>query len=177
MTSSHLARWFNWQSAAPVSQRSWVRIPFKPKFFSGLIFATAQVAYVTVMIFHLFIVCSVVQIYDFHIFIIISSPKRVHIERIHSHGQQPCKFTGTKECFYIRKEFNSHRTGLVHQHGRHFIVLVHQYGCRDVMCIRRIELTERPAPSWLDGSIGRVLHRYRRGHGFVSRSSLNFFQA
>ena len=49
------------------------------------------------MIFHLFIISSAVQIYDFHIFIIISSPKRVHIE-----------------------------------------------------------LTEWPAPSWLDGSIGRA---------------------
>ena len=29
------------KSAAPVSQRSWVRIPFKPEFFSGLTFATA----------------------------------------------------------------------------------------------------------------------------------------
>ena len=61
------------------------------------------------------------------------------IERIHSRDQQPCKFTGTKERFYIRKEFNSHRTGLVHQHGRRFIVLVHQYGYRDFMCIRRIQ--------------------------------------
>ena len=26
------------------------------------------------------------------------------------------------------------------------------------------------------GSIGRALHRYRRGHGFESRSSLNFFR-
>ena len=40
-----------------------------------------------------------------------------------------------------------------------------------------IELTEWPAPSWLDSSIGRTLHRYRRGHGYESRSSLNFFQA
>ena len=32
------------------------------------------------------------------------------------------------------KEFNSHRTGLGHQHGRRFIVLGHQYGHRDVMC-------------------------------------------
>ena len=38
-----------------------------------------------------------------------------------------------------------------------------------------IELTERPAPSWLDSSIGRVLHRYRRGHGFESRSSQKKF--
>ena len=34
-----------------------------------------------------------------------------------------------------------------------------------------------PAPSWVDSSIGRALHRYRRGHGFESRLSLNFFQA
>ena len=39
------------------------------------------------------------------------------------------------------------------------------------------EFTQWPAPSWLDSSIGRTLHRYRRGHGFESRSSLNFFQA
>ena len=41
------------------------------------------------------------------------------------------------------------------------------------------ELTKWPAPSWLDtcSSVGRALHRYRRGHGFESRSGLNFFQA
>ena len=33
----------------------------------------------------------------------------------------------------IRKEFNSHRTSLGHQHGCHFIVLGHQCGQRDVM--------------------------------------------
>ena len=39
----------------------------------------------------------------------------------------------TKESIYIRKEFNSHRTGLEHQYGRRFIVLGHQYGRRDVI--------------------------------------------
>ena len=29
---------------------------------------------------------------------------------------------------------------------------------------------------WLHSSVGRALHRYRRGHGFESRWSLNFFQ-
>ena len=48
------------------------------------------------------------------------------IERFHSCGQQLCKFIGTKESFYIRKEFNSYRIGLGHQHGCHFIVLGHQ---------------------------------------------------
>ena len=38
-------------------------------------------------------------------------------------GQQPCKFLGTKECFYMRKEFNSRRIFPVHQNGGHFIVL------------------------------------------------------
>ena len=39
------------------------------------------------------------------------------------------------------------------------------------------ELTKWPAPRWLDSSVGRALHRYRRGHGFESRSGLNFIQA
>ena len=30
-------------------------------------------------------------------------------------------------------------------------------------------------PSWLDSSVGRALHRYCRGHGFKSRTGLNFF--
>ena len=55
------------------------------------------------------------------------------LERFHSRGQQPSKFLNTKESVCKRKEFNSHRIGLVHQHGRRFIVLVHQYGRRDVM--------------------------------------------
>ena len=38
-----------------------------------------------------------------------------------------------KRGVWIRKEFNSQRTGLGHQHGRRFIVLGPQYGRRDVM--------------------------------------------
>ena len=34
-----------------------------------------------------------------------------------------------------------------------------------------------PTLRWLDSSVGRALHRYRRGHGFESRSGSNFFQA
>ena len=55
------------------------------------------------------------------------------MECFHSRGQHLCKFIGTKENVCIREEFNSHRTGLGHQHGRRFIVLGHQHGCRDVM--------------------------------------------
>ena len=45
------------------------------------------------------------------------------IERFHSRDQHLCKFMGTKESVYIRKEINSHRIGLEHQHGRRFIGL------------------------------------------------------
>ena len=51
----------------------------------------------------------------------------------HSRGQHLRKFIRTKESVYIRKEFNSHRTGLEHQHGCRFIVLGHKYGRHDVM--------------------------------------------
>ena len=34
-----------------------------------------------------------------------------------------------------------------------------------------------PASSWLVSSVDRALHRYRRAHGFKSRTELNFFQA
>ena len=55
------------------------------------------------------------------------------LNRFHSRGQHLCKFIGTKEIVYIRKEFNSHRIDLEHQYGRRFIVLEHPYGRRDVM--------------------------------------------
>ena len=32
-----------------------------------------------------------------------------------------------------------------------------------------------PAPSWLVSLVGRALHRYRKGHGFKSRTKLIFF--
>ena len=40
-----------------------------------------------------------------------------------------------------------------------------------------LETTQWPALSWLVSSVGRALHRYRRGHGFKSHTGLNFFQA
>ena len=47
------------------------------------------------------------------------------IERFHSRDQHLCKFMGTKESVYIRKEINAHRIDLEHQHGCRFIVLGH----------------------------------------------------
>ena len=49
------------------------------------------------------------------------------MERFHLRGQHLCKFMGTKEIFYIRKETNSHRIRLERQYGRCFIVLKHQH--------------------------------------------------
>ena len=54
-------------------------------------------------------------------------------ERFHSRDQHLCKFVGTKEIVYLRKEFSSHRICLKHQHGRRFIVSEFKYGRRDVM--------------------------------------------
>ena len=64
--------------------------------------------------------------------------RREWIERFHSRDQLLCKFIGTEESVYIRKEFNSTRICSVNQHGRRFIVLEHQYGRRDVMWKRFI---------------------------------------
>ena len=41
VTSSQLACQLSCQSTAPLSQRSWVQIPYRPEFFSGLLFTTA----------------------------------------------------------------------------------------------------------------------------------------
>ena len=38
------------------------------------------------------------------------------------------------------------------------------------------ELTMWPAPSWLDSSVGRALHWYRRGHGFEPVQASTFFR-
>ena len=95
--------------AIPVqrSQRSWVQILYRPEFFSGLIFTTAQVVFITAKIAFIFTSLSAVQIYDFHISTLVYSP-------------------------------------------------LHRF-------------------IWLVSSVGRALHRYRRGHGFKSSTDLNFF--
>ena len=55
------------------------------------------------------------------------------IERFHTRDRQPCVIGKTIEHFSKTKELNSQGINLGHQHGRHFIVLVHQHGRRDVM--------------------------------------------
>ena len=63
----------------------------------------------------------------------VYGPLVCSMECFHSRGPHLCKFIETKESVYIRKEFNSHRTGLGHKRGRRFIVLGHKYGRHDVM--------------------------------------------
>ena len=60
------------KSATPVTQRSRVRIPYNPDFFSpGFLFAAAKVASITPMIyFHVLIIHPAAHIYDVYIFII-----------------------------------------------------------------------------------------------------------
>ena len=58
--------------------------------------------------------------------------EKIYVERFHSRGQHLYQFIGTKrKRVYIRKEFNSYKIGLEHQHGRRFIVLEHQQGPYD----------------------------------------------
>ena len=47
--------------------------------------------------FDIFYCCTVIILAQFCRSLLVTS------------GQQLCKFLGTKECFYMRKEFNSHR--------------------------------------------------------------------
>ena len=53
----------------------------------------------------------------------------------------------------------------------------HIFELRRMIYLLRVyyELLKWPAPSWLDSSVGRALHWYRRGHGFKSCSGLYFF--
>ena len=47
---------------------SGVQIPYRPEFFSGPIFTTAQAVFITAKIAFIFTSSAAVQIYDFHIF-------------------------------------------------------------------------------------------------------------
>ena len=88
------------------------------KFFSGLLFTTAKVVFITVKIAFIFTSLSAVQIWLSYIHSRLFTTSRVYLEP-----------------------------------------------------------TQLPAPSWLVSSVGRALHRYRKGHGFKSRTGLNYFQA
>ena len=54
-------------------------------------------------------------------------------------------------------------------------MIFHIFIC--ILCHQRVyyKITKWPAPSWLDSSVGRALHRYRRGHGSESHAGLTVF--
>ena len=54
----------------------------------------------------------------------------------------------------------------------HPVVLIHDFYIFITSSSSFHEPIQGPAPSWLVSSIGRALHRYRRGQGFESRTSL-----
>ena len=69
--------------------------------------------------------------------------------------QHLCKFIERKESVYIRKEFNSHTTGLGHKHGR-----------RDVMCKRSIMY--RPQPhAWSFSSLACFARQTKKRRGYT----------
>ena len=68
--------------------------------------------------------------------------ERFHLARIYAN------LIGTKKCIYMRKELNSPRIFLVHQHGRRFIILEHQYGRRDVTWKRSIRAEQQKSHQW-----------------------------
>ena len=105
-------------------------------------------------------------------------PVNALIECFHSRGQHLFKYIGTKESVCIRKEFNSCRIGLGHQHGRRFIVFGHQHGRRDVMWKHSI-LIQRISFWSMRRDINLLLFIFRTNfpaaHFFGTYFSVTFF--
>ena len=59
----------------------------------------------------------------------------------------------------------------------HSNLLVHRYHYELKTELTKVycEPKKLQAPCWPGSSVGRALHRYRKGHGFNSRASLNLF--
>ena len=84
-----------------------------------------------------------------------------------------CEKKAWKNNIYIYSNNSSLRNSHIYIYD--FQVSIYNF----IIILSRVhhEPIQRPAPSWLVSLIGRALHRYRRGQGFESRTSLNFFQA
>ena len=80
-------------------------------------------------------------------------------------------FRNCKRCVYNCDDHPSFNSSLRSSHI--WFSYIHNF----IIILSRVynEPIQRPAPSWLVSLIGRALHRYRRGQGFESRTSLNFF--
>ena len=80
-------------------------------------------------------------------------------------------FPNYKSCVYNRDDLLSYNSSLRSSHI--WFSYIHNF----IIILSRVynEPIQRPAPSWLVSLIGKALHQYRRGQGFESRTSLNFF--
>ena len=76
-------------------------------------------------------------------------------------------FITAKIAFIFRSQLSA-----VHIYDFHIFTFKHLFIASRVY----LEPTYQPAPSWLISSVGRALHWYCRGHGFKSRTGLNFFR-
>ena len=56
-----------------IAEVNWVQILYRPEFFSGLIFTTAQVVFIIAKITFIFTSLSTVHIYNFHTFTVVDS--------------------------------------------------------------------------------------------------------
>ena len=75
--------------------------------------------------------------------------EKIYIQRFHPRGQNLCQFIGTKrKRVYIRKEFNSYKIGLEHQHGGRFVVLERQQGPYDPTTAMKKSLKNRIRVFW-----------------------------
>ena len=115
--SNQLTYQANWELVSLVSQRSWVRLPFKPEFFQVSSFQLFKLKHLHCDDLHIILSLSAVQIHDYFIY--------------------------SYSFLHLRDKY---------------------------------ELLTDQLPVGLIGQLVRALHWYRRGHGFDSRSSLNFFQ-
>ena len=80
-------------------------------------------------------------------------------------------FRSCESCVYNCDDHPSFNSSLRSSHI--WFSYIHNF----IIILSRVynEPIQRPAPSWLVSSIGRALHRYRRGQGFESLTSLILF--
>ena len=97
--------------------------------------------------------------------------------RSYKHGQEPMLLTGLFfrnciSCLPNCDDLPSNNSSLRSAHI--WFSYIHNF----IIILSRAfhEPIQRPAPGWLVSLIGRALYRYRRGQGFKSLTSLNFFR-
>ena len=75
----------------------------------------------------------------------------------------------TNPSFHVSPQFNLYDGGCR-------LTIVPIFTCLSKHLRVYYELATWPATNWFDNSVSRALHRSRKGPGFETRSSLNFFR-